>query len=177
MTCKQCFGDQTIWSRDANGKAIEVPCSCVGVSSAAIDILVPTEAAPIPTGVTFTNVAPRPAFDELKAGDVVWMPMTNISAGPGVFEIHENGLPVSETRIMLNKREYDALPYAPMATYPKPVHTSQRTPTEADANASGQVLKWCKSDKIWYSCFWTNASYDGSWWMPFPNPPPPPEHP
>lgn len=46
MTCKICFGDQTMWRRDANGKAIEVPCSCVGVgvASPAIDVRVRAEA-------------------------------------------------------------------------------------------------------------------------------------
>ena len=182
MTCKICFGDQTMWRRDANGKAIEVPCACVAVPSPSINVLVPTEAAPMPAGVTFTKVLPRPTFDELRKGDVVWLPAlvwrdkTDNVACAG-FQI--NGLLDINASVYLTQKDYDELPHCPVTyPYPSPIHASKRAPTEADGGNYGRVLIWDKSHQYWYPVYWDGIPLGVDvWWVPWPNLPTPPEQP
>lgn len=118
MTCKICFGDQTMWRRDANGKAIEVPCSCATmapITDQDCGASVPPTAPPEPVYVTAIM---RPTFDELRKGDVVWLPAlvwrdkTDNVACAG-FQI--NGLLDINASVYLTQKDYDELPPCPMA--------------------------------------------------------------
>lgn len=170
MTCRVCFGDQTRWVRDANGKSIEVPCVCVDqeVTHAPAAPAVPVQKA----DATPSIAVRRPEWDHLKVGDVVWMPMTCLTSnGGGVFDIRQNGHPISDTQILLDKNEYDVIPACPLPVDDR--YRPRRYPDEKP-HQFAHILRW-DPDRCW----WANiGSYvrgqlrDGDYWR-LPLPPPP----